>query len=141
MVDRPLRLAIWAAKVALYAGLFFGVGGAFFACWIAGARSSATAFSAVAMALGIVAAGLSVGLQGRMRRDGAGRPSPAYCRDTGLATSYGLTALVAVLALATGLIALRLKGWPASCCRCSACWASAWRLPRAVMPAPPRRKD
>src|SRR5262249_9120182 len=33
--DRPLRWAIWAAKLVLYVGLFGGIGGAFYAAWIA----------------------------------------------------------------------------------------------------------
>ena len=34
--ERPLRAAIWLARLVLYVGLFCGVGGAFYAAWIAG---------------------------------------------------------------------------------------------------------
>ena len=40
--DAPLRAAIWLAKVALYLGLFVGVGGAFFGAWIAVAPPAGT---------------------------------------------------------------------------------------------------
>jgi copper transport protein len=33
--DRSLRLAIWLTKIVLYVGLFCGIGGAFYAAWIA----------------------------------------------------------------------------------------------------------
>ncbi len=34
-IDRPLQIAMWLCKVLLYCGLMFGIGGAFYAAWIA----------------------------------------------------------------------------------------------------------
>ena len=88
---------LWAAKVALYLGLFVGIGGAFFAAWIAshGTASARGAITA-ALALGMVAAPLSVGLQGL---DALGLPVAGLGQKiawtAGLETSYGLTAIAA----------------------------------------------
>ena len=49
-VDRAVQAALWLSKVVLYAGLFFGVGGAFFLVWIgpaAGFREFGAAREAV----------------------------------------------------------------------------------------------
>ena len=100
-VDRAVQAALWLSKVVLYAGLFFGVGGAFFLAWIGPAAGRAKAFVLGALRLGLVAALLSVGLQGL---DALGLPltalaSPAVW-DAGFGTSYGNTATIAVLGAA-----------------------------------------
>ncbi len=58
-VDWPLRVALWAARVLVYAGLFIGVGGAFFTSWIGAAGGSLVRLAGAAMALGLVAAAAS----------------------------------------------------------------------------------
>jgi copper transport protein len=60
------QIAIWFARFALYIGLFVGVGGAFFATWIAAAPVSPAARTATSAALILVpiAAVVSLGLQG-----------------------------------------------------------------------------
>jgi copper transport protein len=100
--------ALWLAKVALYLGLFVGIGGAFFVHWIGGPARAARC----AMASGLVAAGLSVGLQGL---DALGLSLSGLMQGeawtAGLKTTYGTTALVAGLALAAGLASFALSGW------------------------------
>lgn len=112
-IDRPLRMAIWAVKVGLYAGLFFGVGGAFFLCWIGGRSGMASRLAPGTMLAGLIAAPLSVGLQGL---DALGVPLSDLPRgaiwQAGFSTSYGATALIAAVALLAGLTSLGSKGVP-----------------------------
>lgn len=110
-VDRQLRAAIWAARLCLYAGLFFGVGGVFFLAWVAAGSAPARGFVTGMLALGFAAAPLSVGLQGL---DALALPlaslagSPVW--DAGLSTSYGVTAIAAFLVLCVASAALVLTG-------------------------------
>ncbi|MFG1380705.1 copper resistance CopC/CopD family protein [Xanthobacter versatilis] len=111
VIDWPVRIATWVARLALYAGLFVGVGGAFFANWVGGRSRSAARLGAGVILAGLVAAPLSVGLLGL---DGLGAtlrnlPEPVVWR-TGFSTSYGVSAQIAVAALVTGLGAFGLKG-------------------------------
>jgi copper transport protein len=48
-VDWPLRVALWAARVLVYAGLFIGVGGAFFTSWIGAAGGSLVRLAGAAL--------------------------------------------------------------------------------------------
>jgi copper transport protein len=59
----PLAVLIWLARIGVYLGLFVGVGGAFFAAWI-GQGSSGSTVSRGALAVGLVSAVASLGLQG-----------------------------------------------------------------------------
>jgi copper transport protein len=111
--DRSLRVAIWLARLMLYVGLFGGVGGAFYAAWIAGGPLAPRPRRRVAAALecGLAAAVVSVGLQGA---DVLGLPL-AYLRESrvwmaGLATSYGWTAILAAVTLAAARVALDTQG-------------------------------
>jgi copper transport protein len=108
--DVALKLALWLARVGLSIGLFVGVGGALFAAWIGephelprGARRAVTA----ALALGIAADVLSVGLQGL---DVLAAPSAALATvepwAAGLRTSYGATAGLAAAAIIAALVSL-----------------------------------
>jgi copper transport protein len=107
--DRPLHIAVWLARLVLYIGLFCGVGGAFYAAWIAdGPLASRTRrFVAVALECGLAASIVSVGLQGvdvlGLRLPDLRQP---HVWMAGLATSYGWTAIIALMSLATGRIAL-----------------------------------
>jgi copper transport protein len=100
--ERSLRVAIWLTKIALYVGLFCGIGGAFYAAWIAIGPLAARTRKLVAAALecGVAAAILSVGLQGL---DVLGRPlselGETHVWMAGLATSYGWTVAIALAAL------------------------------------------
>src|SRR5262249_6732265 len=61
--DRRVGAALWAARMAIYLGLFLGVGGAFFQAWIARSASSRRAIVAL-LAGALIAVPFSVGLQG-----------------------------------------------------------------------------
>jgi copper transport protein len=117
VTDRSVIASLWAVRVLIYVGLFVGVGGAFFRAWIAG-RSSAVGSlrpalrSALpsAVLLALFAASLSVSLQGI---DALALPFSALTQkiawETGLETSYGLTAVVAGCALLAGLFSFAAK--------------------------------
>ena len=123
--ERPLRVAIWLARLVLYVGLFCGVGGAFYAAWIAGGPLTPRTRRSVAVALecGLVACIVLVGLQGI---DVLGLTLPDLGQPrvwmAGLATSYGWTAIIALMSLAAGRIALdaQINGSP------------RWRLPASA---------
>ena len=110
--ERPLRAAIWLARLVLYVGLFCGVGGAFYAAWIASGPLTPRTRRSVAVALecGLVASIVSVGLQGI---DVLGLTLPDLRQPrvwmAGLATSYGWTAIIALVSLAAGRIALDMQ--------------------------------
>jgi copper transport protein len=106
--DRGVRAALWAAKLVVYLGLFVGVGSAFFRAWIAESAACAAApWIAAVLAAGLIAAPVSLALQGLDALDlplsGLGRRA---AWQAGLETSYGLTAVVAAFALFAGLFAL-----------------------------------
>jgi copper transport protein len=109
-LDRRLRWAIWAAKLMLYVGLCVGIGGTFYAAWIAIEPLSLRTRTLIAAALtcGLLAAVMSVGLQGV---DALGLP-PSEVKElrawaSGFATSYGLSAVIAATALIIGLVMLQ----------------------------------
>jgi copper transport protein len=111
--DIRLRGAIWLARLVLYLGLFIGIGGAFYCRWVAASPPSKRVRTAVTIALecGLVAALVSVGLQGI---DVLGLPLSDIRElriwGSGLATAYGLTLCIAVPALALGLASVWVKG-------------------------------
>jgi copper transport protein len=59
----PVSSLIWLARIGVYLGLFVGVGGAFFGCWIAPVRAGSKLIRA-ALLIGLVSAAASLGLQG-----------------------------------------------------------------------------
>jgi copper transport protein len=101
--------ALWILRFTVYMGLFVGIGGAVFAAWVADDRAGALA-AVRAVALATLAAGAfaalgGIGVQGM---DALGLPLSAWREaatwQTGLRTSYGLTAVAAACALlAAGL--------------------------------------
>ncbi len=112
--DPAVRTAIWTAKVAIYLGLFLGIGGVVFAAWIAPGVAlprGARALIVAALALGLLAAVVSVALQGL---DALALPLPRVVQAevwrTGLGTSYGATAIIAAVSLLLGLGAMRTAG-------------------------------
>lgn len=109
--DQALHRALWAAKLALYLGLFFGAGSAFALAWLTPeGRHGAGAALAFTM-LGLVAVPVSFGLQGL---DALGAPlgmfGKAVVWQAAAATSYGFTATIAFIALALALLALVAEG-------------------------------
>jgi copper transport protein len=98
--SRPLAVLIWLARIGVYLGLFAGVGGAFFAAWI-GQGLSGSAVSRGALAIGLVSAVASLGLQGldllNLPIGGIVTSAPWA---SALATSLGPSLLIAVGAMA-----------------------------------------
>jgi copper transport protein len=108
--DRRVPWAVWTAKLGLYIGLILGVGGAFYAAWIAVEPLSPGTGKIVvaALACGAAAAAVSIGLQGV---DGLSLPlsdlKQPHVWAVGLATSSGLAATIAAGAMIVALAALR----------------------------------
>jgi copper transport protein len=96
---------IWLARIGVYLGLFAGVGGAFFARWIAPAGAGSK-LTVVALIIGIFSAVASLGLQGLDvlgLRLGAIVTMAAW--HAALATSLGPSLLIAIAAMAAALVA------------------------------------
>jgi len=103
-----VHAAIWAVQFILSIALFIGVGGAFFVAWLAAKRPlSPRRLLIAAMTCGILAAAVSVPLQGL---DALAEPLRDFWRPSvwagGFGTSWGLTVIVAVAALVCGILAL-----------------------------------
>src|SRR6202453_3560152 len=94
---------IWLARIGLYLGLFAGVGGVFFSTWIARARAASNAIAA-ALAVGLIAAAASLGLQGldllNLALGDLVTPAPW---KAALATSLGRSLLIAIAAMTAGI--------------------------------------
>lgn len=108
-IDWPVRLAVWLDKTALYLGLLVGVGGVFF--WHAIARQPGLPKPIfAALVLGVIAAPLSIGLQGL---DLLGRPPTGLFDGTvwtaGFETSLGLSAILAFAAIVLATLAGGLR--------------------------------
>jgi copper transport protein len=112
--DSSVGAALWSARLVLYLGLIIGIGGAFFQAWLAEGRPrSVTAILGATLGAGLVAAVLSLGLQGL---DALALPLAGLIEarpwQTGLATSYGTTVAVAAAALLAGIVALVVAARP-----------------------------
>jgi copper transport protein len=114
--DPAVDAAIWAARLAIYLGLFVGVGGAAFIGLIAQARplpGRTERWIAGSMVVALVASVLSLGLQGL---DALALPLALFFKPdvwmSGLATSYGSTVAIAALTLVMGLAAMRATKRP-----------------------------
>jgi copper transport protein len=104
--------AIWLCKLALYLGLMFGCGGAFYAAFISRdpLEGAPRRIVETALGVGMVATFLSVGLQGSDAYD----TLLSELRDTdlwlkGFATAYGRTALIALAALVLAVSSLNAR--------------------------------
>jgi copper transport protein len=122
--DPAVEVAIWATRLLIYLGLFVGVGGAGFIALIAQSRplpGRTEGWIAGTMIGGLIATILSLALQGL---DGLALPLSQFWRPqvwaSGLATSYGWTALTAAAALLLGLASMRATK-PAMVGLCAAC--------------------
>ena len=108
--DAGVRAALWFTKLVIYVGLFIGVGGASFRSWFADTISRAPGPCVLALLAGMLASVLSLGLQGL---DALNLPLAELPRktvwETGLATSYGMTGLLAICAMVAGLLAFAAK--------------------------------
>ncbi|MDA9510799.1 copper-binding protein [Bradyrhizobium sp. CCBAU 11386] len=105
--DSGLNALIWLVRVGLYLGLFVGVGGVFFARWIAWSMTG-TAVARVALVIGLPSAVVALGVLGL---DLLGLPPAALATVTpwkvASATSAGPAVLVAVTAMLLAMLALR----------------------------------
>lgn len=105
--DSGLNVLIWLARVGLYLGLFVGVGGVFFARWVARSTTGMTVPRA-ALAIGLPSAAVSLGVLGL---DLLGSPLAALATAApwklAIATSAGPALLVSVAAMLLAGMALR----------------------------------
>ena len=110
-VDRLVRGLIWASKAALHGGIAFGIGGVFALSWFGAGREAGRDVAAGFVMAGMVAAILSVGLQGldALAEPVAGLFDPKVW-ETGLRTSFGKTALGLLVASVAAMIAVVLPG-------------------------------
>lgn len=110
-IDWPVRIAVLASKVALYLGLFLGVGGAFAVAWLTGDVRSGGAAALAFLTTGMAGAVLSVGAQGL---DALGAPIAQVFDLTvwraGLGTAFGWTIITALAAMMLALLALAARG-------------------------------
>ncbi|MHC2618957.1 copper transport protein [Bradyrhizobium huanghuaihaiense] len=105
--DAGLSALIWLARIGLYLGLFVGVGGVFFARWIAWSMTGMTV-PRMALLIGIPSAIVSLGVLGL---DLLGLPPAALVTaapwKVAFATSAGPALLVAVASMLLAIMALR----------------------------------
>jgi copper transport protein len=108
---RASRLLILIQRVALYLGLFLGVGGVFALTWFGRETRTGVAMIRVLLVLGLVSAGLGVGLQGldMLAVSPSALASLAPWRQ-GLTTSYAATLALAALAVLLALASLSMRG-------------------------------
>lgn len=106
------RTATWVARLVLYLSLFVGIGGAFYSRWIAPTLPSPRIVSALRTALqaGLLAAVLSVGLQGvDMLGSSLSDLISGSVWRTGMASAYGVTLAIAAAAVGLGLAGISLS--------------------------------
>lgn len=110
-IDWEVGTAIWMAKLALYLGLFLGIGGSFALSWLGKGERSGTVAIHIILGVGLVGALLSVGFQGL---DALAVPLRRLVHlapwQAGMSTSFGRTSVVAVLASVMATFALVAKG-------------------------------
>ncbi|MEO5805879.1 copper resistance protein CopC [Devosia sp.] len=106
--DWSVPAALWMGKIGFYAGLFFGVGGAFFRVWLVPVRTHASRPELALLITGMIATPILVGLQGL---DALGLSLPVLVRldvwQIGFATSIGPSAALACTAMVLALLADR----------------------------------
>jgi copper transport protein len=106
-VDLQVRGAIWLAKLGLYAGFFFGIGGVFALNVFMRDRSVARTFIGLVIGLGLVSVVASAAFQGL---DALGAPlariADLQVWTAGLGTSFGRTVSVMAAALVLSGFAL-----------------------------------
>jgi copper transport protein len=111
LAGSDVRAALWTVKVIIYGGLLIGVGGAFFRAWIADPfPCAAQPWIVAVLVAGLLAAPLSVGLQGL---DAVDLPLSGLAQkaawEAGLETAYGVTVIAIAFALFAGLFAFAAK--------------------------------
>lgn len=110
-VDWVVRAGLLLSKLALYVGLFVGVGGVFSRHWLLFGSRSGCNVVAAALGTGLLGALAAVGFQGL---DALGVSVTQIVEpivwSTAMATSFGGTAIAAFCAFGVAAIALRAKG-------------------------------
>ncbi|MGE0280212.1 MAG: CopD family protein [Rhizobiaceae bacterium] len=110
-IDWTVRAGLWLSKLALYVGLFIGIGGVCARRILMPTSSTANFIISVALALGAAGAVLSLGFQGL---DALGvsirRIVEPAIWSAGLSTSYGNTVLAALVAFGLAGTAQSLSG-------------------------------
>jgi copper transport protein len=106
-----LKAATWAARIAMYVAMFVGVGGAFFVVWVAaGPPYPAGRFLYALLLVGLVAAPVSLGLQGV---DLLSVPltflAVPAAWEAGLRSSYAITAALAFVSFFAAQIAFSVS--------------------------------
>jgi copper transport protein len=100
---------IWLARIGVYLGLFVGVGGVFFICWI-GLKPAGSRLIGAALVAGMVSAAAALGLQGLDLLD---LPPASLLTaapwKAAAATSLFQSLLIAVVAMTAGIGALRSR--------------------------------
>lgn len=109
-VDLKVNTGLWLSKLALYVGLFIGVGGVFVAAWLLPATWSGTRLIATALAVGFIGTAISPGFQG-LDALGAGlrRFFDPLIWQTGFDTSYGRTVVAMLVAVLLAAAALAIR--------------------------------
>ncbi|QFI68923.1 Copper resistance protein D [Sinorhizobium alkalisoli] len=106
-IDRTVRAGVLGSKVALYIGLFIGVCGVFASVWLLGGSRPGRNVAGGALGIGILGALASAGFQGL---DALAAPVARIAEpivwSTAMATSFGHTVAVAVLAFTIAAAAL-----------------------------------
>jgi copper transport protein len=103
--DPLVRPALWVARVALYLGLFVGAGGTYFLAWIGSLPAARRAVQGF-LVLGLLSAPFALALQGLdLIGYALGSMLDPMVWEAGVASTYGRTLFVAVLALVAGLAA------------------------------------
>ncbi|KRD65548.1 copper resistance protein CopC [Ensifer sp. Root278] len=110
-IDWAVRAGLLLSKLALYVGLFIGVGGVFSRHWLLFGPRSGCKVVAAALGIGLLGALAAVGFQGL---DALGVSVTQIVEpvvwSTAMATSFGGTAIAAFAAFCVAAIALRAKG-------------------------------
>ncbi|MDH6233448.1 copper transport protein [Mesorhizobium soli] len=107
LVDWQVRAGLWLSKLALYIGLFIGIGGVFAFSWLASGERAGTRLVGAALGIGLVGTIASAGFQGL---DVLGAPvsrffDPAIW-SAGMGTSFGRTVAVMIGAIVLSGLAL-----------------------------------
>lgn len=103
--------SIWLIRVALYAGLFFGIGAALFRAFLTGAERAAAPWTFYVLWMGLLALPFAAALQGLDVLD-----APFAAWDQGatwraaFSTTYGATVVLAAAALCAAAASLWAKG-------------------------------
>jgi len=111
IVDWPVRGAIWLCRLALYLGFFVGIGGLFFGAVIVRDTIMTPRLQRACLALGLIAAPVSLGLQGL---DALDLPLSSLDQratwNAAIETTWSFTALIAFVAFALALVGSQLPG-------------------------------